>query len=168
MTDTQTALEAVERLRKRSAYIDVAHSQWEMDFSAIRAALTAPAEPVAWSLVFNERCGVNALTTFKTKSKADAYAEMCAMDGGDGPKIVPLFTSSPSDAARIAELEAEKQELLEALEPFAAAAEGFVEAIKGTLIAFTQDDGEQRFEYSLVPADFANAAALHAKLKGDA
>lgn len=63
------------------------------DIAAALSSQHVEAVPVAWSLVWGERYGINAETTFKTEEQAQSYAAKCS---APRPRVVPLYASPVS------------------------------------------------------------------------
>lgn len=115
---------------------------------AAQAALTAPAEPVAWQYSFEPDMPWHTVDFRDQIPKKSNWPRL---------QIRPVFASSPADAARIAELEAEKRELLDVLAP-----------LRDYSDEVPYEQGENDDTVVIGLSELRASAALHAKLKGDA
>lgn len=139
MTDTQKAIEAAENLRTCQRQLDmdgiiVGVSREALDI--VLAALTAPAEPVAYTS--------EAMIKLLKSDNAEYGAAYLMSKRPHLSMSVPLYTSPPDQSARIAELEAE------------------IAAIKAGL---NTEKNPELGEYFKLPSDSPIAVALHSKVK---
>lgn len=108
-----TGLPAGELNKRRFSNGRVAVGKYMQWVDAMLAAPQQAAEPVAWTLIFEEGIGVNAPTTFKRLADAEDYADACAIPDKcnpfpERPRVIPLYThpqptqdAEGKDAARL-------------------------------------------------------------------